>query len=192
MKIFILSSWIQTNILHVCVSDLAWRIFPIGNNRNEWGDCFASSRWSSSESAPSHWAVRFVGSPRRWKLNGRKGRGGKKPSRTRKEQFAHDNTCDSLHHNGSRCFGDVSLVSSRQVSEQLMRGTGCNRSSCPGRAGAKLLGVQSHDTRSRLRAGRENGTGEWAERSLTNLARNVFFFLKLSSLLVRILKIWWN
>lgn len=44
--------------------------------------------------------------------------------------------CDYLHHNGSHRCSEVSLVSSNRVSEQLMCGTRCNRSSCPGRTGA--------------------------------------------------------
>lgn len=60
----------------------------------------------------------------------------RKPSRRRSEQFAHDNMCDYLHHNGSHRWSEVSLVSSSHVSEQLMCGARCNRSSCPGRTGA--------------------------------------------------------
>lgn len=60
----------------------------------------------------------------------------KKPLRRRSEQFAHYNMCDYRHHNGSHRCSEVSLVSSSHVSEQLMCSTRCNRSSCPGRAGA--------------------------------------------------------
>lgn len=71
-----------------------------------------------------------------WCPDGKSRTAKEKKKRRRSEQFAHDNMCDYLHHNGSHRCSKVSLVSSSHVSEQLMCGTRCNRSSCPGRTGA--------------------------------------------------------
>lgn len=139
------------------------------------GDCSTFWSWSNSIYFFSL-SCAFCRLAKTVKVEQGKKEGEKKPSRTRTEQFAHDNMCDWLHHNGSCCFGDVSLVSSSHVSEQLMWGTGCNRSSCPGRAGAELQGVHSHDTHSRLQPRRENGKVSWVERTLRNSAR-IFFLL---------------